>query len=102
MTRKDKKDDKLASLLRPASKRSVRKLTAQVKKETREMKAANAKLKRAHERFVGATRSLRQSRSKERRVTSAEHRLRERARSQAQHLRAKTRRPPPRPHPPRL
>jgi hypothetical protein len=60
---------------RPASRKSVREVTAQVKKEVKEMKEANAKLARARRNLSSTTHALHHERSKELRVASAERKV---------------------------
>lgn len=58
---------------RPASKKSVRNLTARVKRESQQMKATTAKLNRATAQLKRTTHRLKATQSKELRVASAEH-----------------------------
>lgn len=61
---------------RPASKKSVRQLTSQVKHEREQMQATNAKLNKATAQLKRTTHRMRQSQAKELRVASAEHHVR--------------------------
>ncbi|HUN72499.1 MAG TPA: hypothetical protein VMU52_09330 [Steroidobacteraceae bacterium] len=61
---------------RPASKRSVRQVTSQVKQENQEMRATTDKLNRATAQLKHTTQQMNQARSKEMRVANAEHRVR--------------------------
>ena len=61
---------------RPASKKSVRQLTSQVKHEREQMQAANAKLNKATAQLRRTTHRMKESQAKELRVASAEHSVR--------------------------
>jgi peptidoglycan hydrolase CwlO-like protein len=61
---------------RPASKKSVRNLTSQVKREREQMQATTGKLNRATAQLNRTTHKMKQAQSKEVRVASAEHHVR--------------------------
>lgn len=61
---------------RPASKKSVRQLTSQVKQENEQMRATTGKLNRTTAQLKHTTRKMNEARSKEMRVASAEHGVR--------------------------
>ena len=61
---------------RPASKKSVRQLTSQVKQENQQMRESTGKLNRATAQLRHTTQQMKQAQSKEMRVASAEHRVR--------------------------
>lgn len=61
---------------RPASKKSVRQLTSQVKHQREQMQAANAKLNEATAQLRRTTHRMKESQAKELRVASAERRVR--------------------------
>lgn len=65
-----------ASSHRPASKKSVRQLTSQVKQENEQMRATTGKLNRATAQLKQTTHRMNETRSKEMRVASAEHGVR--------------------------
>jgi len=58
---------------RHASKKSVRQLTSQVKRESQEMRATTGRLNRATAQLKHTTHQMKEARSKEMRVASAEH-----------------------------
>jgi hypothetical protein len=86
---------------RPASKQSVREVTAQVKKEVKEMKAANAKLARARRNLASTTRALHHERSKELRVASAERKVGKSERKESARAKPPRHQPPPKSNRPR-
>jgi uncharacterized membrane protein len=61
---------------RPASRKSVRQLSSQVKQESKEMQATTGKLNRATAQLKHTTRQMKEAQSKEMRVANAEHRVR--------------------------
>jgi hypothetical protein len=65
---------------RRASKKSVRHLTSQVKREREQMQATTGKLNRATAQLRRTTRQMKQAQAKELRVASAEHHVTERTR----------------------
>jgi len=71
---------------RPASKRSVRQVTSQVKRENQEMRATTAKLNRATAQLKRTTHEMNQARAKEMRVAKAEHGVRKTEHSQRSHV----------------
>ena len=85
---------------RPASKKSVRHLTSQVKREKEQMQATTAKLNRATAQLKRTTHRLKQTQSKELRVASAEHgvskgtRKTQRSRMHPRHAHAASNTPP--------
>jgi hypothetical protein len=87
---------------RHASKKSVRHLTSQVKREREQMQATTGKLNRATAQLRRTTKRMKQAQAKELRVASAEHHVRKGERK-VQHSRAHPRKthpanttPPPR------
>ncbi len=68
---------------RHASKKSVRQVTSQVKRENEEMRATTAKLDRATAQLKQTTHQLKQAQAKETRVASAEHRVKKGERSES-------------------
>ena len=65
-----------ASGNRPASKKSVRQLSSQVKHESQEMRTTTDKLNRTTAQLKHTTRQMKEARAKEMRVANAEHRAR--------------------------
>jgi seryl-tRNA synthetase len=86
---------------RPASKKSVRQVSSQVKHEREQMAASTKKLDRATAQLKRTTRHLKAAQAKEMRVASAEHGVRKGARKE-QHGRvhARTRKHPANTNPP--
>ena len=86
---------------RPASKKSVRQLTSQVKHENEQMKATNAKLNKATAQLKRTTRKMKEARAKEMRVASAEHHVKKTARTQRSHVHSRNAQPASSSPPPR-
>lgn len=78
---------------RPASKRSVRQVTSQVKQENEQMRATTDKLNRATAQLKQTTRRMNQTRAKEMRVASAEHHVRKGAHTTRSRVHMRTRHP---------
>lgn len=86
---------------RPASKKSVRQVTSQVKHEREQMAATTKKLNRATAQLKRTTRHLKATQAKEMRVASAEHHVRKGAhKAQYSHVHARTRHHPANTNPP--
>ena len=78
---------------RPASRKSVRELSSQVKQESEQMKETTGKLNRATAQLKQTTRHMNETRSKEMRVASAEHKVRKGERHQRSHVHARSHHP---------
>lgn len=78
---------------RPASKKSVRQLSSQVKEENKEMRASTSRLNRATAQLNRTTRQMKQTQAKERRVASAEHRVRKGEHKQRSHVHSRNTQP---------
>jgi len=78
---------------RPASKKSVRQLTSQVKQEKEQMQETTGKLNRATAQLNKTTHEMKQAQSKETRVASAEHRVRKGEHMQRSHMHARSKAP---------
>ena len=71
---------------RPASKKSVRQLTSQVKQENQQMRESTGKLNRATAQLRHTTQQMKQTQSKEMRVAKAEHRVKKGEHTQRSHM----------------
>jgi septal ring factor EnvC (AmiA/AmiB activator) len=85
--------DHAASSHRPASRKSVRELTSQVKRQNEEMRATTGKLNRATAQLKQTTHRLNATRAKETRVASAEHHVRRKEHSTRSGVHARLRHP---------
>ena len=75
---------------KPASKKSVRELTSQVKQQNEQMRQTTSKLNHATAQLKETTHHMNQARTKEMRVASAEHRVKKGARHARSHMHART------------
>lgn len=78
---------------KPASKRSVRELTSQVKQQKEQMRQTTDKLNRATAKLKETTHHMKQAQAKEMRVASAEHRVKKGTRHQRSHIHARMHHP---------
>jgi len=78
---------------RPASKKSVRELTSQVKQQNEQMRQTTGKLNRATTQLKQTTHRMQQAQTKERRVASAEHKVKKGTRHERSHMHARMHHP---------
>lgn len=78
---------------RPASRKSVRELSSQVKQPSEQMKETTGKLNRATAQLKQTTRHMNETRSKEMRVASAEHKVRKGEHHQRSRVHARSHHP---------
>ncbi|HVS78307.1 MAG TPA: hypothetical protein VHE11_15315 [Steroidobacteraceae bacterium] len=78
---------------RPASRKSVRQLTSQVKQENEQMRATTGKLNHATAQLKRTTHKMKKAQSKEMRVASAEHHVKKSERTQRSHIHSRRTQP---------
>ena len=78
---------------KPASKKSVRELTSQVKQQNEQMRQTTGKLNRATAQLKETTHRMKETQAKERRVASAEHSVKKGTRHERSHMHARMHQP---------